>query len=94
MSADIEPRGGQLARIAHGAVDRLAEDAGRPEWRAGLTVSMLTVAMLARTGLRAGPAIMIALTAGACAEHAYKMLIDVHKAAVASMESPDGAGKR
>jgi len=67
--------------LAHAALDGLMDAMARPEWRAGLAVSVLTAAMLARSGVRFPPTLALALLAGGAAEHAYGMLMDIHAAA-------------
>lgn len=87
MSTDLERRGG-AGELAHRALDSLLDNLERPEFRAGLAVSAVTAAVLARTGLRATPTLALALAAGASAEHCYGMLIDIHATFTAA---PDDA---
>lgn len=69
---------GDLRDVAHGALDDLAESFSRPSFRAGLAVSMLSTAMLARAGARASVAIPVSLMIGWSVERLYEMLEDIH----------------
>ena len=66
--------------IARTAVDSLVEDFSQQKFRVGFAVAMLTSALLARSGMRFLPTLVIGVTAGSTAEHLYGMAEDIHAA--------------
>lgn len=75
------PEDAGAGAIARYIATELADAAARPEWRAGFAASMITAAILARTGAGLGSTVLLAVLAGGCTEHAYSMLMDMHAVA-------------
>lgn len=76
----------RIGEIASAAVRSLVRDLQNPAARAGACASLLTAALLARSGARAIVAVPIALMMGLTVEKLYEMAEDIHEVSLAQQE--------
>jgi hypothetical protein len=70
--------GADAGDLAHGVLDQVVANLRRPDYRAGLAVTALTMAVLARLGARPGPALVISLLAGNATERLYGTITEIN----------------